>query len=59
MYVHFSKHSFLECYEDAVLSFKNIHNKEKDLFRLKNDLFYLVVFVNKALDKVYSKKLRI
>ena len=56
MCVHFSKHS-LKCYEDAVLHL-HIIKKGRFLFEKQSFLWHFVFFVNKALNKVYCKKLR-
>ena len=50
----------IKYYENAVLSFENtkIYEKGSIFFQKRYFLLYLVVFVNKALEKVYSEKLR-
>ena len=50
----------IKYHENAVLSFENtkIYEKGSIFFQKRSFLLYLVVFVNKALEKVYSEKLR-
>ena len=66
MYVQFLELPFLKCNEDAVFLFKNTYNKEKQPFLFEIDLkvvFFVMFgscsyFINKALNRVYSKQLR-
>ena len=50
----------IKYHENAVLSFENtkIYEKGSIFFQKRSFSLYLVVFVNKALEKVYSEKLR-
>ena len=52
--VHFLELLLLNCYENAVFSFKNTYNKKKGPFFFKSNIFFVFggcpYFLNKALD---------